>query len=127
MNRPVRPIVCPPQCVVRDYYTTREVPVIHPIININRQHIVNVPRHIYQPTTRNEVVDSAYMNPSCGRGPGSISPSRGMEPGYMNPSSNMQPGYMNPSSNMQPGYMNPSSNMQPGYTNPPRGGCHRCR
>jgi hypothetical protein len=65
----VRPVVCPPQCVVRDYYTPREVPVIHPIVNINRQHIVNVPRHIYQPVTRNIVVDNRY--------PSSLSPTRG--------------------------------------------------
>ncbi len=67
-KRHVRPVICPPQCVVvvRNYYTTREVPVIHPIINVNRQHIVNVLRHIYQPMTGNVVVDSGYLNPSRG-------------------------------------------------------------
>ncbi|OLN21517.1 hypothetical protein BTO30_14395 [Domibacillus antri] len=67
MHRHVRPVMCPPKCVVRDYYTTREVPFIHPIININRQNIVNVPRHIYQPITRNVVVDPGYPTRCCGR------------------------------------------------------------
>ncbi|MCP3763035.1 hypothetical protein NLX67_11620 [Domibacillus sp. A3M-37] len=62
----VRPIVCPPRCVVHNTYIKREVPVIHPIININRQHIVNVPRHMYQPITRNEVVDPGYPRNCCG-------------------------------------------------------------
>ncbi len=78
MCRPIRPIICPPKCVFHDSYIKREVPVIHPIVNVNRQHIVNVPRHIYQPVTRNVVVDPGYMDPSqC----------------HMDPSQN----YMNPS------------------------------
>lgn len=56
-----RPIVCPPKCCVRDYYTPRIVPVIHPIVNINRQNIVDVPQHIYQPTTTNVVVDRGFQ------------------------------------------------------------------
>jgi hypothetical protein len=55
-----RPIVCPPRCMYRDSYIPREVPYIHPIVHVNRQHIVNVPRHIYQPITRNVVVDPCY-------------------------------------------------------------------
>lgn len=57
----VRPIVCPPKCCVRDYYTPRVVPVIHPIVNINRQNIVDVPQHIYQPTTTNVVVNRGFQ------------------------------------------------------------------
>lgn len=59
------PIICPPRYVVRDYYTPRIVPHIHPIVNINRQNIVYVPRHIYSQTTRNIVVDPGYRGPYC--------------------------------------------------------------
>lgn len=52
----VKPIVCPAQYVVRDYYTPRVVPVIHPIVTVNRQNIVNVPQHYVQPTATNVVV-----------------------------------------------------------------------
>jgi hypothetical protein len=51
------PIVCDPQYVVRDCYIPREVPVVHPVVNVNRHIIVNVPKHYYQPITRNVVVD----------------------------------------------------------------------
>jgi hypothetical protein len=70
MRRHVRPIVCPPQCIVKDTYIQREIPVIHPVVTINRQHIVNVPRHIYQPITRNEVVDPGYPGKGWGCGCG---------------------------------------------------------
>ena len=56
-----RPICCPPQYCVRDYYTQRAVPVIHPIVNINRQNIVNVPQHYYQPIERNVVVERGFV------------------------------------------------------------------
>lgn len=60
------PIVCDPQYVVRNCYVPREVPVIHPIVNVQRHVIVNVPRHYYQPMTKHEVVD-----PGC---PGGSNP-----------------------------------------------------
>jgi Inner spore coat protein D. len=56
-----RPICCPPQYCVRDFYTTRTVPVIHPIVTINRQNIVNVPQHFIQQTTRNVTVDQGFL------------------------------------------------------------------
>jgi hypothetical protein len=62
------PIVCDPQYVVRDCYVPREVPVVHPIVNVNRHVIVNVPRHYYQPVTRNVVVDPGC--PDCHHGSG---------------------------------------------------------
>ncbi len=58
------PIVCDPQYIVRDCYVPREVPVVHPIVNVNRHVIVNVPRHYYQPVTRDVVVDPGC--PGCG-------------------------------------------------------------
>lgn len=57
-----RPIVCPPQFCVHDYYTPRVVPVIHPVVNINRQNIVNVPQHVYQPVTSNVVVNRGFQS-----------------------------------------------------------------
>jgi Inner spore coat protein D. len=59
-----QPVVHPPQYCVHDTYTFRTVTHVHPVIHINRQNIVNVPQHVYQPITRNMVVD-----PGCpGRG-----------------------------------------------------------
>lgn len=69
------PIMCDPQYIVRDCYIPREVPVVHPIVNVNRHVIVNVPRHYYQPMTKNEVVD-----PGC-PGTGSHHPGK-HGPGY---------------------------------------------
>ena len=37
----VRPIVCPPQYVVRDFFVPQAVPVIHPVVTVNRQNIVD--------------------------------------------------------------------------------------
>jgi spore coat protein D len=56
-----QPICCPPQYCVQDYYTQRIVPVIHPIVNINRQNIVDVPQHYYQMMARNVIVDPGYQ------------------------------------------------------------------
>ncbi|WDM02806.1 hypothetical protein JI721_01645 [Alicyclobacillus cycloheptanicus] len=51
------PVMCDPHYVVRDCYVPREVQYIHPIVQINRHVIVNVPKHVYQPITKNVVVD----------------------------------------------------------------------
>lgn len=56
-----KPICCPPQYCVQDYYTQRVVPVIHPIVTVKRQNIVDVPQHFYQPLTQNVVVDRGYL------------------------------------------------------------------
>lgn len=56
-----KPICCPPQYCVQDYYTQRVVPVIHPIVTVKRQNIVDVPQHYYQPLTQNVVVDRGYL------------------------------------------------------------------
>lgn len=63
------PIVCDPQYVVRDCYIPREVPIIHPIVNVTRHNIVNVPRHYYQHSTKDVTVD-----PGC--------PKKGHPPHY---------------------------------------------
>lgn len=53
----VKPIYCDPQYVVHDTFTPRFIPVVHPVIHVNRQNIVNVPRHMTQHSEQNEVVD----------------------------------------------------------------------
>lgn len=60
----VRPIVCPPLCRFTDSYIQREVPYIQPLINVNRQHIVDVPRTYFEEINRNVVVppQNAYGN-----------------------------------------------------------------
>lgn len=46
---PIRtnPIVCPPQYRCHDTFIPREVPFIHPIVNVNRQHYADFPRHYF--------------------------------------------------------------------------------
>ena len=61
MHRCVKPICCPPQYRLEDYYTQRVVPVIHPIVNIRRQNIIDVPQHFVQQTTRNVVVEQGFQ------------------------------------------------------------------
>ncbi len=53
----VRPVVCPPQYCVRDFCAQRTVPVIHPVVTVNRTNVVDVPQHFVQPTTQNVVVN----------------------------------------------------------------------
>jgi len=46
---PIRtnPVVCPPQYRFFDTFIPREVPFIHPIVNVNRQHYADFPRHYF--------------------------------------------------------------------------------
>ena len=57
----VKPICCPPVYCVQDHYAQRMVPVIHPIVTINRQNIIDVPQHYYQETTQNVVVNQGFQ------------------------------------------------------------------
>lgn len=52
-----QPVVCPPQYRVHDSFLPRMQPVIHPIVNVNREHIVNVPQHFVTETNRNVIVN----------------------------------------------------------------------
>lgn len=70
MHGCVKPICCPPQYCVQDFYTQRFVPVIHPIVRINRQNIIDVPQHIYQQTERTVVVNQGFQAQGSGPGPG---------------------------------------------------------
>lgn len=62
-----KPIYCDPQYIVHDTFVPRFVPVIHPIVHVNRQNIVNVPQHIFQNSERTEVIDPGYPDkcPKC--------------------------------------------------------------
>ncbi len=64
----MQPIVAPPLCRYTDSFTEREIPVIQPLININRQHIVDVPKTYYEQINQNVVVSpSQNQNPYGGR------------------------------------------------------------
>ncbi|WP_081788038.1 hypothetical protein [Sporolactobacillus terrae] len=55
-----KPIICDPRYVIHNTCVPRYVPVIHPVIHINRKNIVNVPRHIVRESERTEIVDPGY-------------------------------------------------------------------
>ena len=63
----VAPIVCPPLCRYTDSYVKREVPYIQPLITVNRQHIVDVPKTYYREITQNVVVPPNRMPYGYGR------------------------------------------------------------
>ena len=63
----VMPIVCPPEYRFHDEYMPREVPIIHPIVNVNRHHYVDIPKHYYEETTKD--VMGAPVVPRGGFGP----------------------------------------------------------
>lgn len=58
----VKPICCPPEYRVQDHYAQRMVPVVHPVVTINRQNIIDVPQHYYQQTTQNVVVNQGFQS-----------------------------------------------------------------
>lgn len=62
----VQPVVCPTQYRHHDQFIPREVPFIHPIVNVNRQHIVEVPRHFWTETTENVMGQTLPANPGMG-------------------------------------------------------------
>lgn len=80
----MQPIVCPTQYRFRDQFIPQVVPVIHPIVNVNREHIVPVPRHFYTETTEN--VMGAPVMPGFGPGAGGFGPGiGGFGPGFRGP------------------------------------------
>ncbi|WP_235801568.1 hypothetical protein [Heyndrickxia coagulans] len=56
-NRTNNTVFCEPKYVYKDTYVERNVTYVHPIIQVNRQHVVNVPRHVYQRYEQNITVD----------------------------------------------------------------------
>jgi len=61
VNNCVKPICCPPEYCVQDYYTQRFVPVIHQVVTIRRQNVIDVPQHYVQETTRNLVINQGFQ------------------------------------------------------------------
>ncbi|MFJ7935217.1 hypothetical protein [Sporosarcina sp. NPDC096371] len=61
----MQPIVCPPQYRCHDSFVRQEVPVIQPIVNVNRVHNVIVPRRYVTETTRN--VQGSTVFPAGGQ------------------------------------------------------------
>lgn len=78
----MQPIVCPPQYRCHDTFVRQEVPVIHPIVNVNRQHTVVVPRNYVTETTR--TVPGSTVFPRGGQqfGGGFGPQSGGFGPGF---------------------------------------------
>lgn len=56
-NRTSNTVFCEPRYVYKDTYVERNVTYVHPIIQVNRKHVVNVPRHVYQRYEQNMTVD----------------------------------------------------------------------
>jgi len=62
---------------VQDSYTQRFVPVIHPIVVINRQNVIDVPQHYYQQTERNVVVNQGFQGQGQGQGQAGVQANQG--------------------------------------------------
>lgn len=79
----VRPVVCPTQYRCHDRFVPREVPFIHPIVNVNRVHTVEIPRHYVTETTQNVMGQTLPARPGFGpgMGPGVGGIGQGMGPG----------------------------------------------
>lgn len=63
MEQKCPPIVLPPIYECQDCYVCREVPIIQPIVRVNRTIIVNVPRYYAVPQQENVVIDPGCPNP----------------------------------------------------------------
>ncbi|GIP37724.1 hypothetical protein J31TS4_10040 [Paenibacillus sp. J31TS4] len=53
---PVKTVVHPTTCCVRDFYHPQVVRHIHPVEIVNRHHCVYIPEHVVAVRTRNEWV-----------------------------------------------------------------------
>lgn len=67
-NSAAQPVICPTQYRYHDTFTPQELPVVHPFVNVNRQHTVQVPRHYY--TEVNETMPGQTVQAMPGYGPG---------------------------------------------------------
>ena len=63
---PAQPIVCPPQYRVHDTFVPRIQPVIQPIVNVNREHMVNVPQYYFTETNETVAAESTRACPGSG-------------------------------------------------------------
>ena len=62
----VEPVVCPTQYRHHDQFIPQEVPYIHPIVNVNHQHVVEVPQHFWTEMTENVMGQTLPANPGFG-------------------------------------------------------------
>ncbi|MCG3087877.1 hypothetical protein [Sporosarcina cyprini] len=69
-NSQVQPVVCPTQYRYHDTFIPQEVPYIHPIVNVNRQHMVEIPRHYVAVTNETVMGAPTTAFPVGGYGPG---------------------------------------------------------
>jgi hypothetical protein len=82
----IQPVVCPPQYRCHDTFIPREVPFIHPIVNVNRVNIVEIPRHYFTETTRNVRGETIIAQPGFGPRVGGFGPGAGgFGPGFVGP------------------------------------------
>ncbi|MFS0821805.1 spore coat protein D [Bacillus sp. 1P02SD] len=51
-----RPVFARPVYNVRNEFVKRVHPVIHPVVEVNRINVLDVPRHIIKPIRKTEVV-----------------------------------------------------------------------
>ncbi|WP_084212381.1 hypothetical protein [Bacillus sp. OxB-1] len=61
-----QPVVCPTQYRCHNSFIPREVPYIHPFVNVNVQHYVDVPRHYYTETNETVMGPPVQARPGCG-------------------------------------------------------------
>lgn len=64
----VQPVVCPTRYVCHDQFVPQEVPFIHPIVNVNRVHTVQIPRHYFTETTQDVMGQTLPAQPGFGPG-----------------------------------------------------------
>ncbi len=55
-----RPITRPPRYVVHNEFVRCEIPIIQPVVHVNRLNVIDVPRHIYKPIRKNVVVEHRH-------------------------------------------------------------------
>ena len=60
MFRQAKPIMLPPKYVAHDHKVPRIQPVVQPVVNVDRFHIVDVPRPIYKPMRKRVVIDPRF-------------------------------------------------------------------
>ena len=69
-NNQAQPIICPTQYRVHDTFMPQELPVVHPFVNVNRQHTVQIPRHYYTEVNETMTGQTVQARPGFGPGPG---------------------------------------------------------
>ncbi|MBD7907567.1 hypothetical protein [Sporosarcina gallistercoris] len=83
-NNQAQPVICPTQYRFHDTFMPQELPVVHPFVNVNRQHTVQIPRHYYTEVNETMTGQTVQAMPGYGPGMGQWGPQRPpMGPGPM--------------------------------------------